>query len=175
MLLLCLQSCSLDDMKRKECVNCWWISLMNSYWCTHHLDRVQWVLCLISMTHSMTLFLCLLCRCLLIWIGMKRSDLFIDVFVSSFFCIHNSDRVSWVWCLISMLHSMTLLLCLQYCSLLMWREREKSKLLMDVFGVHSFVFTIQIEFSECCVWFQWFTQWWCSSFSNLVVWWCEEK
>ena len=28
---------------------------------------------------------------------------------------------------------------------------EKSELLMDVFCVSSFVFTIQIEFSECCV------------------------
>ena len=28
---------------------------------------------------------------------------------------------------------------------------EKSELLMDVFCVSSFVFTTQIEFSECCV------------------------
>ena len=28
---------------------------------------------------------------------------------------------------------------------------EKSELLMDVFCVSSFVFTKQIEFSECCV------------------------
>ena len=28
---------------------------------------------------------------------------------------------------------------------------EKSELLMDVFCVLSFVFTTQIEFSECCV------------------------
>ena len=29
--------------------------------------------------------------------------------------------------------------------------KEKSDLLMDVFCVPSLVFTIQIEFSECCV------------------------
>ena len=32
----------------------------------------------------------------------------------------------------------------------------------------SFVFTTHIEFSECCVWLQWFTQWCCSHFSNIV-------
>ena len=31
---------------------------------------------------------------------------------------------------------------------------EKSELLMDVFCVFSFVFTTQIECSECCVGFQ---------------------
>ena len=37
-------------------------------------------------------------------------------------------------------------------------KMEKSELLMDVFYVSSFVFTSQIEFSECCVCFQCFTQ-----------------
>ena len=45
---------------------------------------------------------------------------------------------------------------------------------MDVFCV-SFVFTAQIEFNKCCVWFQWFTQWRCSSFFNVVPCWWEEK
>ena len=31
------------------------------------------------------------------------------------------------------------------------KRNEKSELLMDIFGVTSFVFTTQIEFSECCV------------------------
>ena len=57
----------------------------------------------------------------------------------------------------------------------LWKGKEKSELLIDVFGVSSFVFTIQIEFSECCVWFQYFTQWRCSCVSNLVPYWCEEK
>ena len=30
-------------------------------------------------------------------------------------------------------------------------RNEKSELLMDALGVSSFVFTFQIEFSECCV------------------------
>ena len=37
----------------------------------------------------------------------------------------------------------------------------------------SSVFTTQIEFNECCVWFQWFTQWRCSFVSNPVPCWCE--
>ena len=49
------------------------------------------------------------------------------------------------------------------------KRNEKSELLMDVICVSSFVFTVQIESSECCVWFQWFTQWCCSSFSNIVL------
>ena len=31
------------------------------------------------------------------------------------------------------------------------KRMERSELLRDVFCVSSFVFTIQIEFSECCV------------------------
>ena len=78
-------------------------------------------------------------------------------------------------CLISIIHSMMLLLCLQCRSLLLWREKRKSELLMDVFCVFSFVFTSQIEFSECCVWFQCFTQWCCSYVSNSVVCYCKRK
>ena len=43
----------------------------------------------------------------------EKSELLMDVFcVSSFFCLHSPDLVQRVLCLISMLHSMTLLLCL---------------------------------------------------------------
>ena len=35
--------------------------------------------------------------------------------------------------------------------------------------------TCQFEFSECCVWFQCFTQWCCSCASNLVTCWYERK
>ena len=56
------------------------------------------------------------------------------------------------------------------------KSKEKSDLLMDVFvSLLSFVFTTQIEFRECCVQFQWFTQWCCSCVSNLVPCWCKEK
>ena len=43
----------------------------------------------------------------------EKCELLMDVFcVSSFFCLHSPDLVQRVLCLISMLHSMTLLLCL---------------------------------------------------------------
>ena len=31
------------------------------------------------------------------------------------------------------------------------KRKEKSELLMDVFCVSSFAFTVEIEFNECCV------------------------
>ena len=55
------------------------------------------------------------------------------------------------------------------------KRKGKSELLMDVFCLSSFVFTSQIEFRECCVWFQCFTQWCCSCCSNAVVCWFDEK
>ena len=61
----------------------------------------------------------------------EKSKLLMDVFcVSSFFCLHNTDLAMQVLCLISMIHSMMLLLCLQYRSLLTspnpftWLRRE---------------------------------------------------
>ena len=81
----------------------------------------------------------------------EKSGLLMDVIcVSSFFCLHHQDRVSRVMRLISMIRLIMLLPRLQYCFLLM-KRKEKSELLMDVICVSSFVFTTQIEFSECCV------------------------
>ena len=37
------------------------------------------------------------------------------------------------------------------------------------------MFTTQIEFRECCVWFQCITQWRCSCVSNAVAWWLIVK
>ena len=128
-----------------------------------------------------------------------------------FFRLHYSDSAQSVLCLclISMIHSMTLLLCLQYSYLLSWRERKKEWIVdgcllcvffllspplrvssvsvvfdfndspndaapvspillpvdvkrrkrviylwMSFVCLLSIVFTTQIEFSECCVWFQ---------------------
>ena len=150
---------------------------VSCFFCFHNADRVPWVLCLISMIHSMMLHLysqscsllmrrerkewivdgCLLCVFLLSsppilslvsvvfdfndslngaapvfpmllpvdgkW--NEKSELLMDVFcVSSFFCLHPSDWVSWVLCLISMIHSMILLLRLQCCWLFVWREMK---------------------------------------------------
>ena len=42
------------------------------FFCVHFPERAQWVLCLISMNHSMMSHLFLQCRCLLIWLEWKR-------------------------------------------------------------------------------------------------------
>ena len=119
---------------------------------------------------------CLQYHCLFMRRERKKSELLMDVFcVSSFFCLHDADWVQWVLCLISMIHSMMLFLCLQYCCLLMRRERNRVSYWWMSFVCLSFVFTTQIEFNECCVWFQWFIQWRCSCVSNIVVCWWEEK
>ena len=78
-------------------------------------------------------------------------------------------------CLISMIRSMMLLLFLQFCFLSIWIKTEKSELLMDVFCVFSFVFTTQVECSEWCAWFQWFTQWCYSYVSHPVSFWGKRK
>ena len=139
------------------------------------------MLCLISMIHSMMLFLCLQCcrllkkkkkkrndmskllmdvLCILFLLSSplrsssmsvvfdfndslnddaplypipfpvgvnrkKKSELLMDVFcVSSLFCLHHPDRALLVLCLISMLHSMMLLLCILCCWLCM-REMKR--------------------------------------------------
>ena len=38
----------------------------------------------------------------------------------------------------------------------------------SLFECLQFVFTTQVEFCYCCVWFQWFTQWCCSCVSYLT-------
>ena len=69
---------------------------------------------------------------------------------------------------------MMLHLCLQCCCLLMWREKKRVNCWWKSFVcLLSLVFTTQIEFCECCVWFQYFTQWCCSCVSNVVVCWCD--
>ena len=69
-----------------------------------------------------------------------------------------------------------LLLCLQSCYLLMRKERKRVNCWwMSFVCLLSFVFTTKIEFSECCAWFQYFTQWCYSCVSKLVVCWREDK
>ena len=146
---------------------------VSSFCCLHDSDRVQWVLCLFSVLHSMTLHPCLHSCFLLMWWERKKSDLLMDVFcVSSFFCLYHIDWVEWVLCLISVIHSTTLLLCLQSCSLLKRSETKRVDCwCMSFVCLLSFVFTTQIEFSECRVWFQWLTQWFCFCVSNSVAFW----
>ena len=164
------------DVKGNEKSFCWWMSLVCLlFFCLHHSDRVQWVLCLISIVYSMILLLFL--QCYLLMRREMTKELFVDgcLLCISFFCLHNSDRVQLVLCLISMIHSMILLLCLQSSCLLMRSERRVNCWWMSFLCLLSFVFTTQIECSECCVWFQWFTQWCCSWVSNSIPCWHEEK
>ena len=66
-----------------------------------------------------------------------------------------------------------LLLCFQCGSLLIWWEWKELLVYGHLLCVVSFIITIQIELSECCVWFQSITQWCYPSFSNLVP--CEMR
>ena len=99
------------------CVMKRWVLIVEQ-WCLsvsvfHSWCRVQWVLCMSPTFHGMTKPLHLQCCYLLMW-WKGRCELLMDVFcVFSFFCHHFSYRVSCVICLISMIHSMMLLLYLQ--------------------------------------------------------------
>ena len=94
-------------------------------------------------------------------------------FVCCFLCVDSKDRVQWVLCLISMHHSMMLLLCLQC------RSLSKKYNLGNCLFVSSIwimmCFTFQIQFQECCVdcqsFFESFNPW---AF-NVAHWWYQEK
>ena len=85
--------------------------------------------------------------------------------LSLFVCI--IKRILWVLCLFSTHHSMIFFLLLQ-CHSLMFKEVEKSGLSTDDICVVSSVLTIYIELSECCVFHQRITQWWCSFVSKVI-------
>ena len=105
---------SVDEKKKGKSELLMDVFYVSSFFCLHHTDRVSWVLCLISMIHSMMLLLFFQFCYLLMRREKEKSELLMDVFyVSSFFCLHCPDWVQRVLCLISMIHSMTLLLCLQ--------------------------------------------------------------
>ena len=157
MLSLFLRSCSLSiRWKKWKKMNCWWMPSVSLILCSQpKLSLVSVVFDFNASLNdaapaSLILFPVDLMR-------MKKSWLLMDFICVQFLFLYNSDRAPWVLCLISMHRSMILLLFLQYCSLLIWRERKKSELLMDFMMLVSFVFTIQIEFDECCVCLQCFT------------------
>ena len=162
--------------RKRERVNCWWMSFVClSFVFTFQIEFSEccvWLQCLAQWCCS-SFSNAVDCD----WKNKEKSKLIMVFFcVPSFFCLHISDWVLWVLCLISMPHSMMLPLCLGYGSLLMRWEMKRVNCWWYVFCVSSFfVFTSQIEFRECCVWFQWFTQWCCSSFSNTVACLCDEK
>ena len=88
------------------------------FFCLHNSDRVEWVLCLISMHHSMMLLLFLQCCSLLVWWEWKIVDCWWMPFVCCLFCSYSTDLVLWVLCLISMHLSTDLHMHLQCCCLL---------------------------------------------------------
>ena len=112
------------DEKRKERVNCWWMSLC-VFFLLPSLFRLSAVSVVFDFNDSLNDVDPL--SPILLSVDEKRnkkSELLMDVFcVSSFFCLHYSDWVQWVLCLISMHHLMMLLLCPQTHCLLMWWER----------------------------------------------------
>ena len=157
---------------KNECLFC-----VFSFLCSHNQDWVQWVKCLISVLHSMMLPLCLQSCSLLVWIERKK-EWFAD------------------WCLLCVFFLLSLLLRLRAVSVVFdfndslndvapvspilfsvdLKINEKSESLMCLFVcIISFVFTTQIEFSECSVWFQYVTQWCCSLVSNSIVCWWKGK
>ena len=110
------------------------------------------------------------------WCEEKRENVICSIIafcVSSFFCIHHTDWVEWVLCLILVPHSIMVLLFLQ-CHYL-WICDCGNCLWISFVYLLSSVTTTQIDCSECCVWFQSITQWCCSCVSNIVTCWCDEK
>ena len=150
---------------------------VHSFFGFHHLDRVQWVLCLISMIHSMMLLLFLQWYCLLLWGNGIIVNCLCISFVSVFFLLSSPPRprsVSVVFDFNASLNGIAPARLI----LLSVNENNIERVncwLMSFMCLLSFVFTTQIKFCECCVWLQWFTQWCCSSVSNVVVCWNEEK
>ena len=114
MLLLCLRCCCLLIWCEWKRVDCCWVPFVCCFLCLHHSDWAQWVLCLISVHHPMMLLPFLQSRSLFFKNG-KRVDCWWMSFVRCFF-VYSTDWVFWVLCLISMLHSLMLLLRLQWCS-----------------------------------------------------------
>ena len=85
------------DMKRKGRVNCWRMTFTRlSFFCIHHSDGVQWVLCLISMIRLMMLLLFVQCCCLLIW-REKEKEWFVDgCHLCVFFLLFSPIRLRFV-------------------------------------------------------------------------------
>ena len=187
-----LVSCSCQAKGR---VNCWWMSFVCLLsFCPHGPDWVRWVLCLISMLHSMMLPLCLQCCYLLN--EEKWKEWIVDgCLLYVFPLLYSQLRLSWVsvvfdfsaslndvapvspipfpidtkgkgkeWfvdeCLLCVFFLLSLLLSLSSVSIVFdfsaslndvvpvspmllsveWREMKRSELLMDVFGVSSFFY-----------------------------------
>ena len=120
---------------------------VSSLFYLHHSDQVQWVLCLISMIHSMMLPLFLLYSCLLL--RREREEWFVSGCIWWVFYLYSQDWVLWVLCLFSKLHSIFLPLFLQCDFPLVVMNQMHNK---DTLAGHEFLssyswLTCQIEFS----------------------------
>ena len=115
-------------------------------------------------------------HCLLMWWEKEKSELLMDVFcVSSFSSLlSRSSSVSVVFDFSASLNAFAPVSPMLLSVDVKWNEKVICWW-MPFVCLLSLVFTLQIEFSECCAWFQWFTQWCCSYISNVVVCWWEHK
>ena len=169
MLHLFLQCCCLLFWWEWKRVVCWWMSFVCCFFCLHHANRVQWVLCLISMHHSVMLLLRPQSCSLLIWWKWKRVD---DWWMPFMCClVYSPLRLSWTSVVFDFNASLNDVAPASPFSLSVDLMRmEMSWLLMDAICVFfSFVFTTQIKCRKCCVWFQCITQCCCSCVSNVVA------
>ena len=142
---------------------------VSSFLCLYHSDWVLWVLCLFSVIHSMMLLLCLQCYSLL----RKKVNCWWMSFVYVFllFLLHRLSSMSDVFDFNDSINDNVPVSPIKFPACIKWKKN--SDLLMHVIYV-SFVFTVQIEFLECWVWLQWFTQWYCSCVPNVVTCLCKE-
>ena len=128
------------------------------------------------MLHSVTLHLCLRFHSLLMRRELKRVICWWMSFVCllSFaltFDIELSECCVWFQCFAQRC-------CSTISNTVTCRYKEKKQVIcwwMSFVCLLSFVFTPHVELSECCVWFQCFTQRCCSCVSNDVPCWKNEK
>ena len=176
MLLLCLQSCCLLMWWERKRVNCWWTSFVCLLYCAF-TAQIEFSECCVGF-QWFTQWCCpsvsndIVCCCEKKW---KR----VNCWWISFKCLLLSSLhiLSWVSAVFDFNDSLNddapespMVLSA------MWREMKRVICWWISFVcLLSFVFTTQIEFRDCCVWFQWFTQWCCSCVSNVVTCWYNWK
>ena len=154
-------------------VYCWQMPLSCCFFYVHHSDKVLWVLCLISMLHSVMLLLCLQ-SCYLLMVmrnNVNRYHLCVVTFILTI-------QKEWPKCCVCF-QCFSKWCCPCFSDLVPCRFDEKNgkknELLMDAICIAYIMLTTQTEFSECCVWFQCITQWCCTCVSNLVPCWFDEN
>ena len=140
----------------------------------HCSDWVSWVSCLISVPHSAGLFLSFQCRCLFY---KNRNERIVNCWWISFVCLllPSLSRLSSVSVVFDFSDSLNDVAPVSPMSLSVYVKKKEWFVDGCLVCLLSFAFTVQIEFSECRVWFQCFTQWCCSYVFNHVACLCKEK